>query len=338
VSKLSSNLPGLITSGNLLLRTDTMQPVVLRGVNRSGLEYTPPDSAGFLSAAQFSEDEVREIVTCWHANVIRIPLNQSWALNGTAAHSAEAYLSALDQVIAWAAALGAYTILDLQWLDAETIYGSVRQQGKDIENHVAPLPNSESIALWRTLADRYRDEPAVLFDLFNEPHDPLEDDPHLLHLVSRAGQLQEWDYSFITASDWVRWAELLIHEIRTIRPDGLILVSGVDWAFDLRRVRVSAPNIVYSVHIYPDRKPHLWSRALGNTNDVPVFVAEWGGSDHDLDFGRTLAAKMRDLQLGWTAWSWVDYPRLIEAPRAPLFTPTPFGQLVRDELCSVTAR
>jgi aryl-phospho-beta-D-glucosidase BglC (GH1 family) len=314
-----------------------MQPVVLRGVNRSGLEYTLPDSGGFLSAAQFTEDEIREIVAAWHANVIRIPFNQSWALSGTGGHSLpkkgpEAYLSALDQVIAWAAELGAYTILDLQWLDAETVYGYVRQDDKDVENHVAPLPNRDSIAVWRVLAERYRDEPAVLFDLFNEPHDPLEDDPHPLHLISQAGEVQEWDYSFITASDWVRWAELLIREIRAIRPDGLIFVSGVDWAFDLRRVRVNPPNVVYSSHIYPSRKLHLWSRALGNTADGPVFVAEWGGDDCDLDFGRTLAATMRDLQLGWTAWSWVDYPRLIEPPGAPLFQPTKFGELVRDEL------
>ena len=47
--------------------------------------------------------------------------------------------------------------------------------GQDAER-VAPTPDANSSVLWRTLAERYRDEPAVLFDLFNEPHDPLDDD------------------------------------------------------------------------------------------------------------------------------------------------------------------
>jgi hypothetical protein len=56
----------------------------------------------------------------------------------------------MDQVISWAAALGAYTILDLQWLDAETVYGHLQQRdGKTSDNHVPPTPNSESILLWR---------------------------------------------------------------------------------------------------------------------------------------------------------------------------------------------
>ena len=36
------------------------------------------------------------------------------------------------------------------------------------------------MTLWATLARRYAEEPAVLFDLFNEPHDLLSDDPHKL--------------------------------------------------------------------------------------------------------------------------------------------------------------
>ena len=67
----------------------------------------------------------------------------------------ETYLRRIDQVIAWAAELGAYTLLDLQWL----------------VDHIAPLPDQQSPRLWRTLADRYHANPAVLYDLYNEPHD-----------------------------------------------------------------------------------------------------------------------------------------------------------------------
>lgn len=317
------NLPWLNTSGNRIVQSDGT-PVLLRGVNRSGLEYSEPSAEGFLAAAQFTEDEVREIVQGWRSKIIRVPFNQDWALRGRSDHSAESYLGALDQVISWASSLGAYTILDLQWLDADTVYGT---NSDGTPNRVAPTPNADSIVLWRTLATRYRDEPAVLFDLFNEPHDPLGDDLLPLWVPGPDGEIVELQDSFVTADEWNSWAERLVSEIRAIRPNGLILVGGVDWAFDLRKVRVDAPNIVYSAHIYPNRKPKDWRKALGRAHDVPLFVGEWGGTDDDLAFGRDLAARMQQDALGWTAWSWSDYPHLMQEHE-----PTAFGEFVRSQL------
>ena len=331
--ELSHNLPQLVTSGNRILRADTMEAVLLRGVNRSGLEYTEPSETGFLGAASFTEDEVREIVLNWRANILRIPFNQDWALRGRRGFSAEAYLASLDQVISWASALGAYTILDLQWLDAETAYGTTRDQNNEKRpNRVAPTPDANSITLWKILAARYRDEPAVLFDLFNEPHNPLDDDFLPIHLIAPSGEVLASNAHFVGPEDWVPWTARLIAEVRQIRRECLILVGGVDWAFDLRQVRLDAPNIVYSAHIYPNRKPDVWSNALGGSDQVPVFVGEWGGTEKDLEFGRQLSILMRQQGLGWTAWSWVDYPQLVEAPPTPNYQPTRFGDLVKAEL------
>ena len=97
--QLSHGLATLITAGSRLLRADQMRPVLLRGVNRSGMEYSEPGVDGFLAAAHITQDEIREIVQGWRANVIRLPFNQDWCLNGRGAQSAEAYLASLDQVI-----------------------------------------------------------------------------------------------------------------------------------------------------------------------------------------------------------------------------------------------
>jgi hypothetical protein len=172
----------------------------------------------------------------------------------------------------------------------------------------------------------------VLFDPFNEPHDRLPDDGQLLHLVDGNGDMVEADRDVVSAQDWNAWAELLVAEIRREHPDSLILIGGIDWAFDLREVQVSAPNIVYSAHIYPNRKRRHWGRALSRAGEVPIFVAEWGGGSEDMAFGRELASIMQDLELGWAAWSWVDRPQLTEAPRGPQYNPTAFGALVREEL------
>jgi len=72
--ELSHGLPALITSGNRILRASDRTPVLLRGVNRSGLEYSEPAPDGFLAAAQIDKDEIREIVAGWRSNVLRICL------------------------------------------------------------------------------------------------------------------------------------------------------------------------------------------------------------------------------------------------------------------------
>ena len=332
-SELSHDLPWLETSGNRILRSDTAQAVLLRGVNRSGLEYSEPTDGGLLAGAEFTEDEVRAIVSDWGANIIRVPFNQNWALCGRKECSPEEYRASLDQVISWAASLGAYTILDLQWLDAETVYGHIKEKdGETSDNHVPPTPNSDSILLWKALATRYRDETAVLFDILNEPHDPLEDDVLPLYEIGSAGDVIETNHDSVGPKEWVPWAERLVAEIRALRPTGIIMVAGVDWAFDLRGIRVQAPNIVYSAHIYPNRRPGDWFKAIGDSSNVPIFVGEWGGTEHDLDFGLALAERMRRLGLGWTSWSWVDEPKLIKPRRVPHYEPTLFGELVRNEL------
>jgi len=331
--ELSHGLAALVTSGNQILQADRGTPVLLRGLNRSGLEYAEPNAQGFLAAAQMTQDEMRAIVTDWRANVIRIPFNQDWCLRGRGAQSAEGYLASLDQVISWAAELSAYTILDLQWLDVETAYGTTQDpvQGRST-NHIPPAPNEKTVDLWDTLAARYQSEPAVLFDLLGEPHSVLRDDPHPLQLVGPDGEVTDADGMRLSPQDWSRWASLLVDRIRRIKPDGLILVSGIDWGFDLSGVAVDAPNIVYSTHIYSNRNSFTWRKALGRCREVPIFVGEWGGTDRDLDFGRSLAGRMRDLGLGWTAWSWSDFPRLVASAQNQNLEPTLFGHLVRDEL------
>src|SRR5262249_21148314 len=152
---------------------DTGAPLQLKGVNRSGLEYAEPGELGFLHSAGITESELYEIIETWRCNVIRVPFNQDYVLHGRGRHSAESYRLALDRIVGWAASMGAYTLLDLQWLDTDTIFGHLNNGS---ENHIAPLPTERTIELWAILAERYQHEPAVLFDLYNEPHDPLPDD------------------------------------------------------------------------------------------------------------------------------------------------------------------
>lgn len=317
---LSNGLPWLSTSGNRIVNGTTGSPVVLRGVNRSGLEYAGPDEQGFLSGAAISRFEIEVIVREWRCNVIRLPFNQDFVLRGRNNYPGEEYQRALDQCIYWASFFGAYTILDLQWLDAERVYGGDR-------NFVAPLPNLQSIELWSTLARRYKDEPAVLYDLFTEPHDRLDDDPFPLN--KEDGTTYPASQHRVTMGEWQPWAHRLTRAIRTENPSALIFIAGTNWAYDLRGMPMDLANVVYSTHVYAN-KGDDWPEAFGNLYaTVPVFVGEFGGRDipDDLDFGRRLTLYMQDLGIGWAAWSWFNEPLLVSR-----YAVTTFGDMVRRQL------
>jgi len=318
--QLSGGLAPLGTSGNRIVKLPTGDPVLLRGVNRSGLEYCGPDEQGFLSGASISRAEIDVITNQWRANIVRLPFNQDFVLRGRLGHSGEDYLKAIDQVIAWASQFGAYTLLDLQWLDSDRIFGGDR-------NFVAPLPNVESIELWSTLARRYNDEPAVLYDLFNEPHDRLADDPWLLNKPD--GSTYPPTQMAVTMNEWQPWARVLTQAIRDENPNALVFIGGTNWAYDLRGMPMDLENVVYSTHVYPN-KGNTWTEAFGNlAASAPVFVGEFGCSDSpaDQDWLRDLTAYLDQLELGFTAWSWFNEPFLVTR-----YAPTAFGQQVRQTL------
>jgi endoglucanase len=316
--ELSNGLPSLATSGNRIVIAATGQPVLLRGVNRSGLEWAEPDEDGFCSAAGISRTEIEFIVKVWGCNIIRLPLNQDWALNGRGDHSSEDYLNDLDRVIRWASRSGAYTLLDLQWLDADRPFGGDR-------NFVAPLPDLQSCDFWHLLAARYRDEPAVLYDIFNEPHDCLADDPQ--PLIREDGSLYPPNHRRVTAAEWHPWALRLIDVIRSAHPEALIFVSGINWGYDLSGMPLDRTNLVYSTHVYRNKGSN-WAEAFGDLAAiVPVFAGEWGGRGEDRNWGESLANYFDALGIGWTAWSWSNEPYLVKR-----FTPTAFGDVVLERL------
>ena len=316
--ELSNELPKLATSANRIVVAATGQTILLRGVNRSGLEWAEPDEDGFCSAAGISRVEIEFIVKVWGCNIIRLPLNQDWALNGRGEHSADAYLKDLDRVVRWASFVGAYTLLDLQWLDADRPFGGNR-------NFVAPLPNLQSLDFWHLLASRYSDEPAVLYDLFNEPHDRLADDPH--PLIREDGVVYPLTQRRVTTAEWHPWALRLIDVIRSIHPEALIFVSGINWGYDLRGMPLNRANLVYSTHVYRNKGCN-WADAFGDlAGSAPVFAGEWGGESEDLEWGQALAGYFDTLEMGWTAWSWSNEPYLVSR-----FTPTEFGNIVFAQL------
>ena len=124
----------------------------------------------------------------------------------------------------------------------------------------------------------------------------------------------------------------LIDAIRAVHAEALIFVSGVSWAFDLRgfplRDRSGRPidGVVYSTHVYPWCRAGLpgsparqWTRAFGRLAEAcPVFAGEWGGGRPTSSWGPALLAYLEAPTVGWTAWSWCDWPPLLRTIAAAI--------------------
>jgi endoglucanase len=168
--------------------------VQLRGVDVSGLEFVavegwdPSDPWG----GQTGDDTPKwSLIKGWAANAVRLPLNEaSWLSNacvdiggssvtmsasGTQVQDSAGqviqadpgnnYQATVLQSVADANAAGLYVILDLHW--------SAPDQGSTevcptTQNPMADTSNS--IAFWTSLADTFKGNPAVIFELFSEPY------------------------------------------------------------------------------------------------------------------------------------------------------------------------
>ena len=133
------------------------QPVRLRGVNTASLEWTS-DGEGHIVQT------VKTAIEDWNVNVVRLPLSQDrWF--GKAPEQKDdgkAYRALVKEIVDLCASKGCYIILDLHWSDCG-------EWGQNIGQH--SMPDENSLAFWKDLAPVYANHPAVLYDLYNEPHD-----------------------------------------------------------------------------------------------------------------------------------------------------------------------
>ncbi|MBR1837115.1 MAG: cellulase family glycosylhydrolase, partial [Kiritimatiellae bacterium] len=122
---------------------DRGNEIWLQGVSLSGTE----------SVAQDRQAEKSTIVAIehWGANCIRLPVKDDFwfGKTGYQEDGGEEYRALIDRVITLAANRGAYVVLDL---------------------HRFRAPKPEHAEFWKDAAARYKNHPAVLFELFNEPH------------------------------------------------------------------------------------------------------------------------------------------------------------------------
>lgn len=273
----------------------------LQGVNIPSLEYTA------------TGDHVREAIEVairdWKANAIRLPVKESyWYGREKGQHDGgAAYRALLDETVNRIANDGAYIILDLHR------FGAVRP---------------EHVQFWREAATHYRNHPAMLFDIFNEPHGISWEVWRNGGFVEERKKGADED-TFLTAEETARnrrgfespGMQKLVDTIRSAGARNVIIAGGLDWAYDLSGVvngyaleDHGGNGIMYSTHIY-NWKRNWQGNIMGAVAKYPILVGEVGADVHKMSFidpalqedpytwVPDMLGLIQKYRLNWTAWS-----------------------------------
>ena len=241
-------------------------------------------------------------------NSVRPALNSRlFVTDGNPTSYSEEGFSLLDNLIKWCKANGVYVIIDMH----AAIGGQTGQNIDDSANDrpelfIEPKYQDELVALWTTIARRYKDEPAVAgYDLLNEP------------LPARTGAAKTYKAQLEPLY------QRLTKAIREIDSKHIIIVEGADWANDWSVfTRPFDPNMVYQFHYYCWDNPTTL-KSINHYLDyrtrlnAPVWVGETGERDNAIYWATTEYFEANNI--GWSFWPWKkmdtrNTPYSIKAP------------------------
>ena len=315
----------LHVTGNQILDSNNKR-VHLRGVNVPSLEWTSDGQGHVLETTRVAIDD-------WHSNVIRLPLAQDRWFGKTTDKNAsiESYQALVKQVVDLCSSKGCYIVLDLHWSDAG-------EWGKQVAQHV--MPDQNSIVFWKDLATTYKNHPAVMFDLYNEPHDVSWDIWQNGGQVSERGRPGTPSRSFEAVG-----MQKLLDTVRATGAKNVVMVGGIDWSYDLSAIlagrQLTDPNgngIIYANHAYPFKGESVqqWIKKMeAATAKLPVNISEFGSAPAGArgvsgeQWVRQVLQAMRDHDWDWIAWDMHPQagPKMISDWN---YTPTPtFGKWVK---------
>jgi endoglucanase len=319
--------PGGYYTNGASVCTANGSPHLFHGLDRPSLEW---DSAGEWDNGSGIPRSDFDAMASWHANVVRIALNQDFWLSGAALY-VPAYQVTVDRAVKDAEAAGLDVILDLHWSDRGDWSATVVGQGQGEVGHAdqQQMADLHSQQFWREVATKYKGDGHVLFELYNEPHDIS------WSIWLNGGNVAEYQAVGMQA---------LYKTVRDAGADNLVIAGGIGWAFNLSGVaanRIQGYNIMYATHPYSPQDPESeWDRSFGYlaAQDIaPVIATEFGDGAMNCsgDWDRKLTQYSDARQISWTAWAWwpggCSFPSLIADWK---YTPTAQGKVIRDALLS----
>jgi hypothetical protein len=294
-------------------------PVTLHGVNIDGGEWQCLYGDAFYGP---SDDASIDAIASWNVNAVRIPLNEDcWlGINGVRIDSA-VYRAAIRDYVERLHAKGMYAILDLHWSAPGT---TIAHLGANFSGFFGMADADHSPDFWSSIATYFKDDDAVLFDLFNEPNG-ISWDCWLNGCFAPRG--------FQTAG-----MQEMVDAVRETGARQPIMLGGLDFAGELGQAwldhlpRDPARQLVASAHTYGLTN---YATNLGPVAaQHPVVVGEVGQLNCDHNYIDKFLPWADKNGISYLAWAWfvgdcAGVPSLISDYDG---TPTKYGIGYREHL------
>ncbi len=277
-----------------------MDRFALRGVSLASVN-SPTATGGWASTQSILSTFVAD-ADMNPANVVRLPINSAHYNLTTPQDFVD---NVLDPHVQTVINSGRYAIVDwhpIEDWDRDSIY-------------------ERAFTFWTLAAEKYKDNPKVIFEFFNEPVNP------------NGGTLENW-------MAFKKKYQPLINMIRSHAPHNIIIIGSPNWT---TRIKCAADcpfdgtNLVYSYHIYPNNGMEFGASLEIYLNqdipeNLPVMFTEFGysiGTAEMTELGKNphykdqIESYFRDRpHTSWTAWNYdtASIPAMLSANGASMRT------------------
>jgi len=326
-------IQGLHVSGNKIVNT-AGQTVRLLGVNRSGGEYMCVQGRGIWDGPV--DATATQYMLNWKINAVRIPLNEDcWlAINGVAASmSGATYQQAVVDYVNLLNSMGIVAIVELHW----------GAPGTTLADKQSPMPDADhSIAFWTSVANTFKSNSSVIFDLFNEPYPDSNSDTTAGWTCWRDGGT----CSGVTYQ--VAGFQSLVNAVRATGATNVILLGGLQYSNAMSQWLTYKPtdstgNLAAAWHSYNFNlciSATCWNNTLLPILQagIPLVAGEIGENDCAHTYIDTLMNWLDANGASYLAWTWDAWgicaagPVLIDDY---LGNPTAFGVGFKNHLNSI---
>jgi hypothetical protein len=313
----TTSAPQLHVSGNKLVDANG-NTVVLHGVDRSGTEYSCVQGNGIFDGPndQASLTAMKSWGPAGVVNAVRVPLNEAcWNAESyvTAADAGTNYINAIKAYVSLLNSNGMVAILDLHWTDGSYTGPSA---GSCTSAQVAeafcqkPMPDAaQAIPFWTSVANTFKGNDAVIFDLFNEPFASRADNNN----SAEGWQCWETGSPCTGISYPVAGMQQMINAVRGTGANNVIMLGGEEYANDLTSWLANEPtdpdhNLAASFHSYNFNAcvtQSCWtSQVAPVAAQVPVIAGEIGENDCAGSYITPLTTWMESEGISFLAWAW----------------------------------
>jgi hypothetical protein len=333
--------PQLQVSGNKLVSNGSQ--VILHGVDRSGTEYSCVHGDGFFDGP--NDQASITAIKSWGAavNAVRVPLNEDcWNGNSdvNSAYSGANYINAIKSYVSLLNSNGIVAILDLHWTDGAYTGNSSGCSSAEAMCQ-KPMPDAAgAIPFWTSVANTFKGNDAVIFDLFNEPYAS-----RATGNTTSGWQCWENGGSCPGISYQVAGMQQMVNAVRSTGANNVLMLGGEEYSNDLSswlQYEPSDPDhdLVASWHSYNFNacsSESCWTSQIAPViAKVPLIAGEIGENDCAGSYINPLTSWLNSQDSSYLAWAWDDFncssgPSLISDYNG---TATGFGAAYKADLAS----